>query len=75
VKMSDDVANLILEHMRAMRADMARMSDRMDVIGAELLIIRQHMAGLLGTQTLHDQRFAGIEVRIDRIERRLELVD
>ena len=73
--MSDDVANLILEHMRVMRADMARMSDRMDVLASEQLIIRQHMAGVLGTQTLHDRRFAGLEVRIDRIERRLELID
>lgn len=73
--MVENVDNLVLEPMRGMRADMARMSDRMDSIGAEILIIRQHMAGLLGSQTLHDAEIAGLKVRLDRIERRLELVD
>jgi hypothetical protein len=73
--MADEVANLILEYMRHMRADMARMSDRLDTMSAELLIIRQHTAAMIGTQALHETKFAGIEVRLNRIERRLDLVD
>jgi ribosome biogenesis GTPase A len=57
--MNEKVENLILEHLRAMRGDMAKMSERVDVISAEILIIRQHMAGLLGSQTLHDTEIAG----------------
>jgi hypothetical protein len=72
---NEKVENLILEHLRAMRGDMAKMSERTDVISAEILIIRQHMAGLLGSQTLHDTEIAGIKVRPDRIEKRLELAD
>lgn len=52
--MNEKVENLILEHLRSMRSDMTRMSDRVDTIAAEILIIRQHMAGLLGSQNLHD---------------------
>jgi hypothetical protein len=47
----------------------------MSGIRGEMLIIRQHMAGLLGTQTLHDGEIANIKIRLDRIERRLDLVD
>jgi hypothetical protein len=72
---NEKVENLILEHLRSIRADMSKMSERMDVISAEILIIRQHMAGLLGSQTLHDTEIAGLKARLDRIEKRLELVD
>lgn len=73
--MNENVENLVLEHLRSIRADMARMAERLDTISAEILIIRQPMAGLLGSQTLHDTEIAGIKVRLDRIEKRLELVD
>ena len=73
--MNEKVENLILEHLRAMRGDMAKMAERVDTISAEILIIRQHMAGLLGSQTLHDHEIAGMKVRLDRIEKRLDLVE
>jgi tetrahydromethanopterin S-methyltransferase subunit G len=73
--MNENVENLILEHLRAMRGDMSRMTERMDTISAEVLIIRQHMAGLLGSQTLHDTEISGLKIRLDRIEKRLDLVD
>ena len=46
--MNEKVANLILEHLRIMRADMSSMKEDMGTMRAELLIIRRHMAGLLG---------------------------
>lgn len=73
--MNDKVENLILEHLRIMRADIGRIEGKVDTLGAEMLILRQHMAGLVGSETLHNAEIAGIKVRLDRIERRLELVD
>lgn len=73
--MNENVENLALEHLRFIRADMASMKYDMSGIRAEMLIMRQHMAGLLGSQTLHDAEIAGVKVRLERIERRLELVD
>ncbi|MCQ0986192.1 hypothetical protein [Jiella marina] len=73
--MNENVENLVLEHMRAMRSQMARMEEKLDTLSAEMLIMRQHVGGLVGSQTLNDQRFATMEARLDRIERRLELVD
>jgi hypothetical protein len=64
-----------LEHLRAIRADMAAMKDEMSSMRGEMLVIRQHMAGLIGAQTLHDGEIASIKVRLGRIEKRLELAD
>ena len=71
--MNEKVEKLILEHLRVMRADMSSMKDEMSGMRAELLVMRQHMAGLLGAQVLHDGELATIKVRLDRIEKRLEL--
>jgi hypothetical protein len=73
--MSESVDNLLLEHMRAIRSDIGQMKDEMGGMRAEMLIIRQHMAGLLGSQVLHDTEIAGIKLRLDRIEKRLELTE
>jgi len=73
--MNEGVENPVLDHLRAIRADMSAMKDEMSGMRAEMLIVRQHMAGLLGTQTLHDGEIATIKVRLGRIEKRLELVE
>lgn len=71
--MNEKVENLILEHLRAMRADMGSLKDEMGGVRAEMLVMRQHMAGLLGSQVLHDGELAGIKIRLDRLEKRMEL--
>ena len=73
--MSEHTDNLVLELLRQMRADMAAMKDEMSMMRAEMRVMRQHIAALVGTQTLHDIDMASVKVRLDRIERRLELVD
>jgi non-ribosomal peptide synthetase component E (peptide arylation enzyme) len=50
--MNENVENLVLEHLRVIRADMSSMKEEMSGMRAEMLITRQHMAGLLG-----DRRF------------------
>jgi hypothetical protein len=73
--MNENVETLLLEHMRAIQADIGSMKQDMSGTRAEMLIVRQHTAGLLGTQVLHDTEIAGLKVRLDRIEKRLELTD
>jgi hypothetical protein len=73
--MNENVENLLLDPMRAIRADISSMKVEMSGMRAEMLIVRQHMAGLLGAQVLHDTEIAGLKVRLDRIEKRLELAD
>jgi hypothetical protein len=73
--MSENIENLMLEHLRAIRGDVSAMKDDMAGMRAEMLIMRQHMAGLMGSQLLHDGEIAGIKLRLDRIEKRPELTD
>ncbi len=73
--MNENVENLVLEHLRIIRADLSSMKDELSGARAELLIMRQHMAGLSGGRTLHDVEIAGPKMRPDRTEERLELAE
>ena len=73
--MNDKVEHLILEHLRAMRADMSSIKDEMTGMRGEMIVMRQHMGALLTSQTLQDTEIAPIKIRVDRIEKRLDLVE
>ena len=67
--------NLVLEQLRAMRGENAKIINWMKTISAEVTAIRQHMSGMY-TLLDHDHtEMAEIKVRLDRIEKRLELAD
>jgi len=70
-----DPGSLALEHLRAIRADMGKMADWMQTLSVEMTAIRQHLAGVVTIQDHDHQDIAAMKVRLDRIERRLELID
>jgi len=70
-----DPESLVLEHLRAIRADMGKMADWMQTLSVEMTAIRQHLAGVVTIQDHDHQDIAAMKVRLDRIERRLELID
>ena len=67
--------NLMLDHPRAIRGDMAKMADRMETMSAEMTAIRQHLSGIVTIQEHDHGDIASIKTRLDRIEKRLELAD
>lgn len=67
--------NLILEHLKAIRADLSRVDGKVDGIQAQLNTLNQHMAAFFLSETHQDSELASIKARIDLIERRLEIVD
>ena len=67
--------NLILEHLRAIRAEVARMVDEVRGLRTEMTSMRQHMAGMVTLQDLDHTDIAALKARLDRIEKRLELAD
>ena len=67
--------NLMLEHLRAIRAEMAKMGDWMHTMSVEMTAIRQHLAGVVTIQEHDHSDIASIKHRLDRIEKRLELVE
>ena len=70
-----EAANLMLDHPRAIRGDMAKMADRMETMSAEMTAIRQHLSGIVTIQEHDHGDIASIKTRLDRIEKRLELAD
>jgi hypothetical protein len=67
--------DLVLEHLRAIRGDIGTIKDSMRTMQAEMTSMRQHMAGVVTLRDHDHGDIAELKVRLDRIERRLELVD
>ena len=66
--MNENVEHPMLEHLRAIRSDMARMGDSLRLFGAELTAIRQHLAGVTTIQDHDHGDIAALKVRLDSIE-------
>ena len=67
--------SLVLDHLRAIHSDIAKMSEGIHTLGVEMIAIRQHLSGVVTIQELDHIDIAGIKTRLDRIEKRLELAD
>jgi len=73
--MTDEVQNLVLEHLRAIRADIARIKDDGQTMKVEMVALRQQVSAIQTIQEYDHAEIAAIKVRLDRIERRLDLVE
>jgi hypothetical protein len=67
--------NLVLEHLRAIRPEIGRMADWMQTLSVEMTAMRQHLSGVVTIQEHDHVDIAGIKLRLERIEKRLELAD
>jgi tetrahydromethanopterin S-methyltransferase subunit G len=72
--MTEQVENLILEYLKAIRVDIALIKARLDDLTARVTSLENHVAIIVGDILRMNTRFDHLEMRIDRIERRLELV-
>ena len=66
--MTSDVENLVLEHSRAMRADMTEIKLKVDELAGSY-------AGLLKIAASQGDAIVRLDRRVERIEKRLELVE
>ena len=80
--MIGDVENLVLEHLRSLRADMADVRETLKEHGIRLTEIAGSVAGSRRDQALDAEASAHLAARVDRlrekverIERRLDLTD
>ena len=78
--MTESVENLVLEHLRAMRGDMALIRDdireiKMRLGNLENVVsgIKRDIADLYGETAAHHLRYDRLTDRIERIERRLDI--
>jgi regulator of replication initiation timing len=67
--------NLVLEQLRAIRGDISKLVNEMQTMRVEMTAMRQHMAAMMTIQEHDHADIAGIKSRLDRIEKRLELVE
>ena len=73
--MTDEISNLILEHLRAIRGDIAQIGERIDRVEVLLSTIEHHMSGFLASSARQQEGIDSLRRRTERIERRLELVE
>lgn len=74
--------DLVLEHLRAIRATQDRHTEALETLTQCVSSPKHQMAGIHGDPAgVHgelagiNRRFDGVDRRLDRIERRLELTD
>ena len=73
--MTEGTENLVLEHHRAIRGDMTGVKDDIRTIRAGITAMRQQLSGVITLQDHDHGDIAALKARVDRIERRLELVE
>ena len=78
--MTENVENLLLEHMKRFQATLDRMERRLDELTArqanvegQLVSVIQHLAHFAAADASQQVAIDNIGRRLDRIERRLEL--
>jgi len=67
--------DLMFDHLCAIRRDVAGIKGAMRAIRAEMTIMRQCLAGVATFRKPEHSDIAALKARVDRIERRLDLVD
>lgn len=78
--MTENIENLILEHLRALRPGQDRLEKALELIRMRVSSLEEHVSGLRKDVALVHSDIAVIHIRLDhqeerlgRIERRLEL--
>ena len=73
--MTDNIENLILEHLRALRADVSTIKTDVRDLKLRMSSMENYMASFHLEIARHASKFDDVDARMDRIERRLELRD
>jgi hypothetical protein len=73
--MTDGSDNIVLEHLRHVRQQLQRLDEKVDTVILRLGIIEGHVANFHVSEAPQTVEIDRIKQRLDRIERRLELVD
>lgn len=80
--MTENVENLLLEHMKRFQATLDRMERRLDELPArqanvegQLASVIQHLAHFAAADAAQQIAIDNINRRLDRIERRLDLAN
>ena len=73
--MTSKVENLVLEHLKRFQAQTTCVEDKVEQMATDLRGVKQHMAAFMGSEFSQDSEIASLTLRLERIERRLDLID
>ena len=73
--MTEETESLVIEILKRLQAEFALMREDMRGMRAEMMALKQHMAAFMTNELTQDSDVASIKLRLDRIERRLDLAD
>ena len=74
--MAETVTNeLLLEQLKRIQGTLSQQGERLDRVEGELRTIKAHIAGLVQSDLTRETDHASTQARLERIERRLDLVD
>ena len=67
--------NMVIELLRGMRGDVAKLATRIDNLTVEVRASNAHVAAIVQSDLHQNVRLAELENRMERIEKRLEIVE
>ncbi len=73
--MTDETTNIVLEHLRHIRSQIDVLRSDMSDVKLRLTVIDGHVASVVVGQIGHNSEMDRLKIRIDRIERRLDLTE
>jgi hypothetical protein len=73
--MTEVTTNIVLEHLRPIRAGVDSLADDMRQVILRLGAVERHVAGLHISDVSQNAEIDMLKTRLDRVERRLELAD
>ena len=73
--MTEETDSLVLAILKRLQSEFALMREDLGGIRGEMGVIRQHMAAFMTHELHQDSDIASLKLRLDRIERRLDLID
>jgi len=73
--MTAEIESLVLEHLRAIRSDLADLKREVTGNSVQLSAVGQQLAGLTAAVYASKSDVDELKRRMDRVERRLELTD
>ena len=73
--MTENIENLVLENLRAIRADIGDIKDRLTQVGLNTAMLGQQLGALTTAVYSGKNEAQELRRRVERIERRLDLRD
>lgn len=72
--MAENVTNeLLLETLKAIQSKLGKVADDIVDLKSDMRGVKGHMAAFMQSEVAQDGTLASIQIRLDRIERRLDL--